>query len=337
MKQPHQYRPLEQQPQHDACGIGAVVNISGQRTHETLDGALKIVEKLAHRTGKDADGTTGDGVGVMTQLPHALFQKAAQQALSEYGGLPSTAEELIRLPGIGPYTAGAVASIAFGRPVPAVDGNVLRVVARLMAYDGDISKDSVKKGVAEALVPSVVLDPAAFNQAVMELGATVCLPNGAPKCGGCPVRRLCLAHEMGAELSFPVKKAKKVRKIQQKTIFLLEFENRTAVCRRPESGLLAGLWGFPESDDYLEQDEAELYLEHLGFETETVLPLKKSKHIFSHMEWHMAGYRAVLRKLPDFGARRILLPEGTVFLTKEEIEARCALPSAYKAYTKELR
>ena len=80
MKQPHQYRPLEQQPQHDACGIGAVVNISGQRTHETLDGALKIVEKLAHRTGKDADGTTGDGVGVMTQLPHALFQKAAQQA-----------------------------------------------------------------------------------------------------------------------------------------------------------------------------------------------------------------------------------------------------------------
>ena len=80
MKQPHQYRPWEQQPQHDACGIGAVVNISGQRTHETLDGALKIVEKLAHRTGKDADGTTGDGVGVMTQLPHALFQKAAQQA-----------------------------------------------------------------------------------------------------------------------------------------------------------------------------------------------------------------------------------------------------------------
>lgn len=265
------------------------------------------------------------------------LQKAAQQALSEYGGLPSTAEELIRLPGIGPYTAGAVASIAFGRPVPAVDGNVLRVVARLMAYDGDISKDSVKKGVAEALVPSVVLDPAAFNQAVMELGATVCLPNGAPKCGECPVRRLCLAHEMGAELSFPVKKAKKVRKIQQKTIFLLEFENRTAVCRRPESGLLAGLWGFPESDDYLEQDEAELYLEHLGFETETVLPLKKSKHIFSHIEWHMAGYRAILRKLPDFGARRILLPEGTVFLTKQEIEARCALPSAYKAYTKELR
>ena len=84
MKQPHQYRPLEQQPQHDACGIGAVVNISGQRTHETLDGALKIVEKLAHRTGKDADGTTGDGVGVMTQLPHALFQKAAQQAYAAY-------------------------------------------------------------------------------------------------------------------------------------------------------------------------------------------------------------------------------------------------------------
>lgn len=111
----------------------------------------------------------------------------------------------------------------------AVDGNVLRVVARLMAYDGDISKDSVKKGVAEALVSSVVLDPAAFNQAVMELGATVCLPNGAPKCGECPVRRLCLAHEMGAELSFPVKKAKKVRKIQQKTIFLLEFENDRGV------------------------------------------------------------------------------------------------------------
>ena len=148
-----------------------------------------------------------EGLGYYNRVKN--MQKAAVMALEEYGGLPEAAEELIRLPGIGPYTAGAVASIAFGQPVPAVDGNVLRVMTRLLAYGADISSATVKKEVETALRPHVASDPRAFNQALMELGATVCLPNGAPKCERCPVTSLCAAHRDGQELDYPVKRAKK--------------------------------------------------------------------------------------------------------------------------------
>lgn len=307
-----------------------------------------------------------EGLGYYNRVRN--LQKAAQQAVKEYGGLPSSAEELIKLPGIGPYTAGAVASIAFGQPVPAVDGNVLRVVTRLLAYDADIMKESVKKQVSQALIPSVQQDPSAFNQAVMELGAMVCLPNGAPKCGECPAAFLCEAHRCGTELSYPVKKSKKARKIQQKTIFLLEYDGRTAVCRRPDSGLLAGLWAFPETDDYLEEEEVPGFFEELGLAISGFEPLGPAKHIFSHIEWHMTGYRAALQEMPEESAAAFdnLLPGASersaktnsarddgdpelsdsssetdsrslVFLTADEIRSRCALPSAYGAYSGKIR
>lgn len=203
-----------------------------------------------------------EGLGYYNRVRN--MQKAARQALEEYGSLPASEEELLRLPGIGPYTAGAVASIAFGKPAAAVDGNVLRVVTRLVAYGADISKQSVRRKVAEALLPSAASAPADFNQAMMELGATVCLPNGAPKCGDCPAAHLCRAHREGRELSFPVKKPKRERSILQKTIFLLEQDGKTAIYKRPDSGLLAGLWGFPETDDFMDEREAEEYLDSLG-------------------------------------------------------------------------
>lgn len=238
-----------------------------------------------------------EGLGYYNRVKN--MQKAAVMALEEYGGLPEAAEELIRLPGIGPYTAGAVASIAFGQPVPAVDGNVLRVMTRLLAYGADISSATVKKEVETALRPHVASDPRAFNQALMELGATVCLPNGAPKCERCPVASLCAAHRDGQELSYPVKRAKKERRQEYKTIFLLEFDGNTAVYRRPEKGLLAGLWAFPEADDDLEPEEVAPYLEEMGFSVRNVESLGPSRHIFSHVEWHMKGYRVILGRLPD--------------------------------------
>ena len=268
-----------------------------------------------------------EGLGYYNRVRN--LQKAAKQALAEYGGLPSSAEELMKLPGIGPYTAGAIASIAFGEPVPAVDGNVMRVMTRILAYKEDIAKQSVKKEVAKALQPQTVSDPSAFNQALMELGATVCLPNGAPKCEECPVSQLCAAHQQGCELSFPVKRAKKERKTVSKTIFLFEYEGKTAVYRRAARGLLAGLWGFPETDDYLDEEELLPYLEENGFEVAGFEAIGKAKHIFSHVEWHMTGYRVGLAALPQ--------DPSLVFLTAEEILKKCALPSAYVAYTKQLQ
>ncbi len=233
-----------------------------------------------------------EGLGYYNRVRN--LQKAAKTALEKYGGLPQTAEELKTLPGIGPYTAGAVASIAFGQPEPAVDGNVMRVITRLLAYAGDISKQKVRREIENALLPSVRREPSAFNQALMELGATVCLPNGAPKCGECPVSGLCQAHLEERELDFPFKLPKKKRKIEQKTIFLLEREGLTALKKRPDSGLLAGLWGFPESEDYLGEEEVAPYLEDAGFHVLHVEPLGEAKHIFSHTEWRMIGYRVLL-------------------------------------------
>ncbi len=276
-----------------------------------------------------------EGLGYYNRVRN--MQKAARQALEEYGSLPASEEELLRLPGIGPYTAGAVASIAFGKPAAAVDGNVLRVVTRLVAYGADISKQSVRRKVAEALLPSAASAPADFNQAMMELGATVCLPNGAPKCGDCPAAHLCRAHREGRELSFPVKKPKRERSILQKTIFLLEQDGKTAIYKRPDSGLLAGLWGFPETDDFMDEREAEEYLDSLGVRTEEIFSLGEAKHIFSHAEWHMTGYRAVLRSLPGSADAGKLLPESTLFLPSEKIREEYALPSAYSFYTKQLR
>lgn len=307
-----------------------------------------------------------EGLGYYNRVKN--MQKAARLALEKYGGIPDTVPELLTLPGIGPYTAGAVASIAFGQPEPAVDGNVLRVMTRLLAYEADITSAAVRRELGEALRPQLAEDPSAFNQALMELGAVVCLPNGAPKCGQCPVASLCRAHQQGEELRYPPKKAKKERKIVQKTIFLFERDGKTAVYRRPEHGLLSGMWGFPEAEDWLEPEETGLWLEERGFDVSEIEPLGEAKHIFSHLEWHMTGYRVRLRGLSPKrkntaeeengagdGKRKeagqtarsgdsaetaeTAEPESfgnMLFLPAEKILSSYALPSAYAAYTRRL-
>ena len=296
-----------------------------------------------------------EGLGYYNRVKN--MQKAAETALEKYGKLPDTVPKLLTLPGIGPYTAGAVASIAFGKPEPAVDGNVLRVMTRLMAYEADITSSSVRREIGEALRPQLAEDPSAFNQALMELGAVICLSSGNPKCDRCPVASLCRAHEAGEELRYPPKKAKRKRKIVQKTIFLFEYDGKTAIYRRPESGLLSGLWGFPETEDWLEPEETALWLEERGFDVSEIEPLGEAKHIFSHLEWHMTGYRIVLRSLPagcqeqerkeedektaEKEAKEKTSAAGDLgnllFLPAESIRAFYALPSAYGAYARQLR
>lgn len=261
-----------------------------------------------------------EGLGYYSRARN--LKKAALQVMELYGGyLPDTAEELAALAGIGPYTAGAIASIAYGRKVPAVDGNVMRVVMRFLACAEDITQAEVRKKV-EGLLKEVMPERAGdFNQSLMELGAMVCLPNGAPACPVCPLSDCCRAHIAGTELAYPVKAAKKPRRIENRTVFLLLRDGRAAICKRPDKGLLAGLWEFPSC----ETGEEGAALARWGVTSLSQRELGRAKHIFTHVEWQMQGI-AVWTE--DEGAFTWKAPG--------EIRKSFALPSALRFYQKEL-
>ena len=254
------------------------------------------------------------------------LKKAAIRLVEDYGGvLPADHAELLSLPGIGAYTAGAIGSIAFGLPTPAVDGNVLRVVTRLCADDADIAKQTTKDDVTAALArvyPQTPDEAAMMTQALMELGATVCVPNGAPHCEDCPLASLCLAHREQRELAYPNKPQKKQRVSVEKTVFLLRCGDRYAIRKRPDTGLLSGLWEFPSLDAVLDQQAAVSYLQTLGFSVKSMMRTPDAKHIFTHVEWHMTGY------LCDV----ILMNDAFVWTTADEIDRIYSIPSAFSAF-----
>ena len=258
------------------------------------------------------------------------LKKAAGETVNRYGGnLPASYTELLSLPGIGSYTAGAIVSIAYGIPEPAVDGNVLRVVSRLLADMEDVLKQSVKKR-TEDLIRSVMPQDAAgdYNQALMEIGALVCVPNGPPHCDECPLERLCLAKEEGKTGLIPVKAPKKARVIEERTIFAVERGNQVLLGKRPGKGLLAGLYELPGTEGYLNEEEILDWLGVKGEDVELLEGLPEAKHIFSHVEWRMKGYYILLRE----GA-------GTTvgfFADKEKAQEAYALPGAFQAYAKYL-
>ena len=269
------------------------------------------------------------------------LQKAARQVVERHGGVfPNTYNDIRALAGVGDYTAGAISSIAFGLPTPAVDGNVLRVVSRICADEGDILSPATKKRYTQALAEIIpVKAPGDFNQAMMELGATVCLPNGAPLCEKCPARDFCRAHLEGLTDRLPVKAPKKARKIESRTVYLLFYEDKVALRRRPEKGLLAGLWEFPNEletppQSALRADSSPAR----GEPGDPCLPLwgrwpsearseraptrvAAGRHIFSHIEWHMTALSAE-RSSPD-------LPEGWVWADRTELRDKYAIPSAF--------
>ncbi|MBQ5951353.1 MAG: A/G-specific adenine glycosylase [Lachnospiraceae bacterium] len=311
------------------------------------------------------------------------LKKAAQVCVETYGGeLPSTFEELSALPGIGPYTAGAVASIAFGRPVPAVDGNVLRVAARLCGSEADVMEERTKKDFFAMLSdvmrgPDFAMHPGAFNEALMELGETVCIPNGSPLCADCPLREDCIAWREGRQEDLPVRLGKKARRTEERTVFVISAGDRYLLHRRPETGLLAGLYEFPSADGTLGWEEAVRFVEDLlrggeakdlesagevcnkssasadsgsasnrghnrcsgaaaitedqtdgfGCDLEQAF-LGSAKHVFSHVEWHMTGWRV---GLPE-SAAQAPLPDGYVWAGAREIREVYALPSAFRFF-----
>ena len=268
-----------------------------------------------------------EGLGYYNRVRN--MQKAAKQVCKEHHGqLPDSYEALLKLPGIGEYTAGAIASIAFGLPVPAVDGNVLRILTRMTACDDDILKPSVKKGFRELVFEILPQKrPGDFNQAMMELGATICVPNAAPSCKICPVLSFCLAYKAGNPTAYPVKSAKKPRRIEEKTVLLLIWKDRMFLKKRPQKGLLPGLWEYCCLDGKLSREEVTAWLQEKQLHDSQIYSLKQAKHIFTHVEWRMDGYLIALNHLDAE-----LFKEG-IFATKEQLAGQYAIPSAYRSFT----
>lgn len=264
------------------------------------------------------------------------LKKAAQILVSEYGGrMPDDYEIILSLPGIGSYTAGAISSIAFGKAYPAVDGNVLRILARLRTDERDILQAGVKKSVEEELADVMPKDrPGDFNQALMELGAMVCIPNGAPKCDVCPWKELCRARAQGITGEFPKKAGKKPRSIEKKTILVIQDAERVALRKRPEKGLLAGLYEFPSMEGNCEEERVLAYLRELGLLPLRIRALPPAKHVFTHKEWHMTGFLIRVDELADRGGRQE--GEGLIFVDPKETRTNYPIPSAFAAYAEQV-
>ena len=272
-----------------------------------------------------------EGLGYYSRVRN--MQKAACEIMQQYGGAFPQDEEILRkLPGIGPYTAGAIASIAFGRPVPAVDGNVLRVISRLTESDDDILLDSTKKRITD-LLDAVIreADPGVLNQALMELGALICLPGEGRRCGICPLQELCLSSQHGTADRIPVRNVKTKRRTARRTILVIGDGIRGALKKRPPKGLLAGLYELPGLEGERTKEEVLSYIRSLQLEPVRIERLPDAKHVFSHVTWIMTGYMVLVEELRENGESGLI-----VFETADE-KTGYPIPSAFEAYTKYLR
>ena len=263
-----------------------------------------------------------EGLGYYSRARN--LQKAARIVASQYdGAFPNDYDAIRALPGVGPYTAGAICSICFERPTPAVDGNVLRVLSRLLCLNEPVTDEGVRRRLTEEL--RSVYPPGRcgdFTQALMELGATVCQPNGEPKCGLCPLAALCRAKESGTQMRYPVKAEKKPRRREERTVFVLRCEGRIAVCRRPAKGLLAGLWQLPDVPGALEAPEALRQAEQWGVHPTGIEKIVCRTHIFTHVQWDMTGCYL------DCAAM-----DGRFYWADaQELKEKIGLPTAYRQF-----
>ncbi|NLW79894.1 MAG: A/G-specific adenine glycosylase [Ruminococcaceae bacterium] len=266
-----------------------------------------------------------EGLGYYSRVRN--MQKAARVVVEQYGGqLPADYAALLKLPGIGAYTAGAIAAIAFGLPEVAVDGNVLRVASRLLAYDGDVMQPAVRSLLTEVVqLWQPAEQPGPFNEAVMELGALVCTP-ASPSCGACPLASLCNANREGCAAQLPVKAKAKAKVEEDFTVLVVQAGEGVLLHRRPARGLLAGLWEPPLLAGQLAEAEAQAQLAALVPGAEIVGALPKAKHIFTHRVWQMGGW------LCTAPADAVVPGEDYAFATREGLLAHHAVPGAFKAY-----
>lgn len=290
-----------------------------------------------------------EGLGYYNRVRN--MQIAAQTIMEQHSGeMPANYDQILALKGIGSYTAGAISSIALGIAAPAVDGNVLRVISRLTEDDSDIMKQSTKTKVEQALLAVMLqmesqlfcqerLTESALknrakdsncmgdlNQALMELGATVCVPNGAPHCEECPWKELCLARANQSYDRLPVKTKAKARKIEQRTILVIRDGEHVVLEKRPAKGLLAGMYQFVNELGTMTEDQALSYVQKMNLHPMRIQKLEDAVHIFSHVEWHMTGYMIQVDSLTREDA-------DVAFVEVKDAQANYAIPAAFAAYT----
>ena len=266
-----------------------------------------------------------EGLGYYSRVRN--LKKAAQVIMERHDGIfPGEYEAVLALPGIGEYTAGAICSIAFNLPTPAVDGNVLRVISRLTADDTPIDNPVFKRKVRDNLAAVYPKEAGAFTQALMELGATLCGPNWMPRCEECPCHKFCRGALTGTAEQFPVKSAKKPRKVEEKTVFILSCDGSFALEKRPDKGLLAGLWQFPNCPGKLSMESALQEVERMGLKPREVFRQVERRHIFTHIQWEMNGIYL-----------EVAAPEGDYhWFTAEQVRQETALPTAFRQFWEEL-
>lgn len=266
-----------------------------------------------------------EGLGYYSRVRN--LKKAAQVIMEKHDCVfPREYSAVLALPGIGEYTAGAICSIAFDQPTPAVDGNVLRVTARLCNDTTPVDDPSFKKGVHDALTQIYPAQAGEFTQALMELGATVCGPNRKPDCGSCPCKGFCRGYLNGTAEGLPIKLPKKERRREERTVFILSCDGRYALEKRPNKGLLAGLWQFPNVEGKLDIKAALEKVEEIGLKPKEIKRQVEKKHIFTHMEWNMCGVYIEATE-----------PGGSfIWLTAQQINEIAALPTAFRQFWEEI-
>ena len=286
--------------------------------------AIPTIPQLA-KADDDLLRKLWEGLGYYSRVRN--LKKAAAVIVEQFGGeFPRTYEEILSLPGIGPYTAGAISSICFDLPTPAVDGNVLRVISRLTNDSTPIDSPAYKKSTEARLAAIYPARAGDFTQSLMELGATLCGPNWAPRCESCPCASFCAARIAGTAQQLPVKSPKKEKRQEEKTVFILSCDGRYALRKRPETGLLAGLWEFPNMPGKLSMADSAATLRQWGLQPKHPLRQVQRQHIFTHIRWDMTGiYWEVSEADGDF-----------VWLTAQEINSQAALPTAFRQFWKEL-
>ncbi len=260
-----------------------------------------------------------EGLGYYSRARNLL--KTARLIVKEYGGhFPDIYEKILLLPGVGAYTAGAIASICFNQPVPAVDGNVVRVISRIAGIYDEVT-DPVKKRIALSLKEIYPIARCGdLTQSLMELGATVCLPNGMPKCQSCPVVDLCTAQKNGTVMSLPVKQPKQAKKQQELTVFHLTCGDTIALRHRENKGLLAGLWELPNLPCRLSDVDAVAQAEDWQTKPSALLRASERSHVFTHIKWDMTCYYIVCQEQPSC----------FTWVDRQLLSDTYALPTAFK-------
>lgn len=263
-----------------------------------------------------------EGLGYYSRVRN--LKKAANQVLTDFEGvIPSDRKSLETLSGIGPYTSGAISSIAFGKKNAAVDGNVLRIFARLYEIHKSIKDLSVKKDIkekVEKLLPSSRVGD--FNQGLMEIGATVCLPNGKPKCVICPLKEICKAYMSDVTDKIPVRLKSKKVPVKKKTVLILRYNDLLAIEKRPDTGLLRSMYQFPMFEGHMKLDD----IKKLHIDASIIKKLQKSTHKFSHLKWDIIAYEISIKNVVD----------GYNFVTLKDLLHKYSLPSAFKIYREHL-